>query len=151
VHPDAVSAVKPRTKATINLLLRRDMWCYPRFVQGQSVARESISLPETHVQYDAKEHDHECFREFAGKFLRHFHSNGTVPPRPSGNWYVRSKSTALQHLSNQDRREFRWRNGMRVGSEGNFRPASRVSGTAAASIRRYSPASAPISRGSGIS
>lgn len=31
VHPDAVSAVKPRIKATTNLLLRRDM-VLPPFV-----------------------------------------------------------------------------------------------------------------------
>jgi hypothetical protein len=68
------------------------------------------------------------FAKITAKFLRHFHSNSTVLRASSGNWYVFSKSIAAQWLSNQDRREISWRNGMRVARQKISRRHRSVSG-----------------------
>ncbi|MCV7032349.1 hypothetical protein [Mycobacterium sherrisii] len=77
VQPDAERAVKPSITATTILLLRRAT-VLPPFVQGFSVTREPIVLPETHVQYDAKQQDHEHFGKNPRKIFCRIHSAGTV-------------------------------------------------------------------------
>jgi hypothetical protein len=55
-------------------------------------------LPETHVQYDAKDHDHDRFREIGHNFFLTFHSAGTVPGWASGNQYVLLKTFVSQWI-----------------------------------------------------
>ena len=74
-------------------------WCYPRFVQGTLCFQRAVLLPETHVQYDAKPHDHEGFRENSPKIFPTFHSTGTVPARPSEHRYVPMKVVDAQDIS----------------------------------------------------
>lgn len=118
VHPEAVSAVKPSTNAMTNLLLRRDMVLPPFRLRTICCQRVDL-LPETHVQYDDKELDHEPFLEISGKFFRTLHSIGTIPGGAFANRYVVLKCFVSQRFSNQDHREISWRNGMRAGAAGN--------------------------------
>jgi hypothetical protein len=58
-------------------------------------------LSETHVQYDAKDHDHDRFREIGHNFFLTFHSTGTIPDPASGNQYVLLESVVLQWIRRQ--------------------------------------------------
>lgn len=142
MHPDAVSAVKPRIKATTILLLRRDM-VLPPFRLRTICCQRADLMPETHVQYDGKELDHEYFPEITANFFWPLSFNRYDSDPPLREWVYRSESVCRTMF-------FKSRSPgsqLAQGDAGRVRPESRLIPRVSATARTQTAAAASPSAG----